>query len=66
VDEIREVGGIAEGLQSRAFRLGESGGGALQEPQGLGEVRGVRDEEQVHKTRAQRVGARRGASSDDG
>jgi len=66
VDQVCAVGGIAEGLQTRAFRLGESAGGGLQEPHALAQVRGGRDEEQVHKPRAQRVGPRRHASSEGG
>jgi len=64
VDQVRAVGGIAEGFQTRAFRLGESAGGGLQEPHSLAQVCGGRDEERVLKARAQRVGPRRHASSE--
>ena len=66
LDQVRAVGGISEGLQARAFRLGESLGGGLQEPHTMAQIRRGGDEEQVHKPREERLGPRRDASAPGG
>uniref|UniRef100_A0A2N9GH42 Leucine-rich repeat-containing N-terminal plant-type domain-containing protein n=1 Tax=Fagus sylvatica TaxID=28930 RepID=A0A2N9GH42_FAGSY len=55
LDQVRVVGGVSEGLQSHALRLGTSSRGQLLEPHAVAEVRGGGDEEQVHQPRAQRL-----------
>ena len=61
MDQVRPVGGVAEGLQPRPIHLGASPRGRLPEPHAVVEVRRGRDEEQVHQSRSQCLGSSRHA-----
>ena len=56
MDQVRAVGRVTEGFQSRAFSLGACTRGGLPESYFMAEIRGGGDEKQVYKSCQERVG----------